>query len=140
MGDTCSTWRREGAYCTIEIERPRDGILVVRFFGTDVGELGGLPFAELTRHLSDTGPVELFIDARATRGVSLDVSQEWALWLRTNRPRLTRVTMLPGSRLVQVTADFVQRFSGLYDRMRVTTDAAAFDRALAEAVRGDARV
>ncbi|MFN7145678.1 MAG: hypothetical protein ACK4YP_18015, partial [Myxococcota bacterium] len=133
MGESGCTWRREGAYCTIEIERPGEGILVVRFSGTDIGELGGLPFAELGRKLSDEHPVELFIDARATRGVSLDVSEEWALWLRANRPRLTRVTMLPGSRLVHVTADFVQRFSGLYDRMRVTTDAAAFDRALAEA-------
>jgi hypothetical protein len=38
--------------------------------------------------------------------------------------------MLARSKFVQLTADFVQRFAQLGDRMRIYTEAAAFDTAL----------
>jgi hypothetical protein len=59
------------------------------------------------------------------------VSGAWAQWFSRNKARLTGVTMLTGSRLVSLTADFVRRFAALDDTMRVTGDAAAFEAALA---------
>jgi len=78
--------------------------------------------------------VELFIDARDVRGASIEVSGEWALWLGRHHPQLRRVTMLTKSRFIQVTAEFVRRFSDLEGTMRICTEAEVFDRALADAL------
>jgi hypothetical protein len=138
MTDTTLPGRRfEGVHCTLEVSRPRDRVVVVTITGTDVGELGDVPFKELEPDLADARPLELFIDTRDTRGASIGVSQDWAMWLQRNRERFVRVTMLPGSRYIQVTADFVRRFADLGDCMYITTDTRAFDSALAAAVQGD---
>jgi hypothetical protein len=42
--------------------------------------------------------------------------------------------MLTGSRFIHMTAEIVRRFSSLDGLMRITTDPAAFDAALLEAV------
>lgn len=128
--------RFEGIHCTMEITRPCPGVVVVAITGRDVGELGDAPFQAIEAELGAGAVAELFIDGRHTASASIDVSNEWARWLQRRRDRLRRVTMLTGSRLVEITAGFVRRFAGLEDLMRVTTDPAAFDAALAEAVRG----
>lgn len=124
----------QGIHSTLEILRPRAGVVVVRVRGNDVGEHGAGPFRELARDLEQP-PVELFVDARETRGASLDVSNVWAHWLRSNRDSFHRVHMLTGSRFIQLTADFVRRFSELGDAMFVYTEPASFDEALARATR-----
>jgi hypothetical protein len=101
----------------------------------DVGELDGRPFVALNELLQVEGPVELFIDARDARGPSVDVSARWAGWLRENRERFQHVNMLTRSRFVQLTADFVQRFADLGDRMRIFTDPTSFDTVLQLAIR-----
>lgn len=126
--------RFEGVHCTLEIRRPGERVVLVTITGTDIGELGEAPFRELDRDLADERPLELFIDTRDTRDASMGVSQDWAVWLQRNRAHFHRVTMLPGSRFIQVTADFVRRFADLGDCMYITTDAAAFDTALETAV------
>jgi hypothetical protein len=119
----------EGKHCTIKIRRPAGRVSVLVITGTDVGELGEAPFRELDADL-ETGGLELFIDARDTQGASIDVSGQWAQWLRTHRERFRRISMLTGSRFVQLTADFVRRFAELGDRMMIYTDPAAFETAL----------
>jgi phage regulator Rha-like protein len=42
--------------------------------------------------------------------------------------------MLTGSRFIQVTAEFVRRFSELEGKMRICTEPRVFDRALAERI------
>ena len=84
--------------------------------------------------LVDAGPVRLFIDAREVRGASISVSGEWAIWLRAQKANLQSISMLTGSRYVEVTADFVRRFAELESIMRVYTEALPFDAAVAEAI------
>ncbi len=115
------------------IHRPARGVVVVTISGTDVGEHGDAPFAELVKDVAD-GPFELFVDARQSRAVALDVSGSWARWLRGQRTSLQRVNMLTGSRFVALTANFVRDFAELGDLMRIYSDPAAFDDALNEAV------
>ena len=91
----------------MRLTRPIEGVVVVAISGTDVGESGSTPLAVLGRVLQ-RGPVELFIDARDARGVSLDVSRAWAAWLRDHRDSLSRVVMLARSRFVELTATFVR--------------------------------
>ena len=117
----------------MEIASPAPQVAIVTIRGRDVGELGDAPFHGLEPLVSEG--LRLFIDARATRGASVEVSGDWALWLHKHRDALREVTMLTGSRFVHVTADFVRRFAELGELMRITTDPAAFDEALAEALR-----
>jgi hypothetical protein len=58
-------------------------------------------------------------DARHARGPSMDVSGDWAVWLGRHRDELRHVSMLTGSRFVQLTADFVRRFAELGEIMRI---------------------
>lgn len=124
------TWQSPSS--SLSIERPAPGVVVLVISGTDIGEHGDGPFAELASD-ADAGPFELFVDARASRGVALDVSGRWARWLAARRATLERVNMLTGSRFVELTANFVRDFAELGESMRIYTDAAAFDADLASA-------
>lgn len=87
--------------------------------------------------MGDADPIQLFIDARRVRGASIEVSGDWAKWLGAHKTNLRRVSMLPGSRFIELTAEFVRRFSELRGIMRIYTDPGAFDMDLAESVRGN---
>lgn len=131
--------RLEGVHCTMRIDQPAPGVVLLAIEGTDVGDLGAAPFDALEPLLAGERPVELFVDARAARGATIDVSNEWALWLSRHKQRLLHVSMLTSSRFVQLTADFVRRFADLGEQMRLYADPAVFEGALSNAV-GNARV
>jgi hypothetical protein len=124
----------EGVHSSLAIRRPAPGVAVVVLSGSDIGEFGDLPMRELQKDLACFNTIELFIDARAVRGASIEVSAEWALWLRSHRASFKRVNMLTGSRYIQITAAFVRRFAGLADLMNVFTERVAFDDNLAFSV------
>lgn len=106
----------------------------MRIAGTDVGEFADAPMRALDSWIDGTFPVHLFIDARDVRGASIEVSGDWAGWLNVRRSVLGSVTMLTGSRFIQVTAEFVRRFANLEGCMRICTEPAIFDQALLEAI------
>jgi hypothetical protein len=133
--DSIPSVEYEGVHCNLAIRRPAPGIAVVVLSGSDIGEFADFPLRELTKDLERFGRIELFIDARAVRTASIEVSSEWAFWMSTHRAQLQHVSMLTGSRYIQITANFVRRFADLFDHMRIFTDAAAFDESLLTAVR-----
>jgi hypothetical protein len=124
----------EGKHCSLAIRRLADRVVLVAFTGNDVGEFGDRPFQELARDLSDPRPLELFVDARAAAAPSLDVSSDWARWLASHRASFRHVSMLTGSRFVQLTANFVRKVADLGELMRIYTDPASFEGALASSV------
>lgn len=126
--------RFEGVHCSIVLERHADSVVLLRISGTDTGELGNSPMHALDEWLATAPPVKLFIDARAVRGASIDVSSEWAAWFGAHRDQLHTVTMLTGSRFVQITAGFVRRFADLNGIMWVCTEPEVFDLALSQAL------
>src|SRR6478752_928356 len=103
----------EGVHCSIVLERMSDSVVLLRIDGTDTGELGDAPMQALSEWLSSSLEVKLFIDARAVRGASIDVSSEWASWLNAHRSFLQSITMLTGSKFIQITVEFVRRFADL---------------------------
>ena len=119
----------EGVTSGLAVERPAAAVVVLRLTGWDTGEFGDAPMKEIAKAFG-AEPVQLFIDARAVKGATVDVSNEWALWLRANRPRFAHISMLAGAPFVQLTAKFVQRFAKLGEVMRIYTDPTAFDSAL----------
>lgn len=110
--------------------------MVLKISGTDVGEFGDAPMRALDDAVRGSEGVQLFIDARDVRGASIEVSGDWAGWLNRHRSILGSVTMLTGSRFVQITAEFVRRFASLEGSMRICTDPDVFDQALAETTKG----
>jgi hypothetical protein len=126
--------RFDGIHCALVIQRFPGDLVVLRISGTDVGEFGAGPMQGLKEWLSGNAPIHLFIDARDVRGASIEVSGEWAEWLRANKAHLRDISMLTGSRFVEVTADFVRRFASLQGIMRIYTEPTAFDAALAESL------
>ena len=125
--------RFDGVHCSIILERPANSVVLLKISGTDTGELGDAPMQVLNEWLSASDRVKFFIDARAVRGASIDVGSEWAAWLNAHRSNLESVTMLTGSRLIQITAEFVRRFAGLNGIMWVCTEPAVFDLAFKQA-------
>jgi hypothetical protein len=125
----------EGVNCSLVIRRPKPGVVVATFKGSDIGEFGDAPFRELAAGLVENKRIDFFVDGRETPATSLDVSGSWANWLREHKDQIRRLDILCGSRFLQFTAEFVRRFSGFEDRMRVYTDAAAFEAELAAAIR-----
>jgi hypothetical protein len=124
----------EGVHSSLKIRRPAPAVAVVVLSGSDIGEFGDLPMRELHKDLACFNSIELFIDARAVRSASIEVSAEWALWMRSHRASFKRINMLTGSRYIQITAAFVRRFAGLADLMNAFTERAAFDEVLAGSV------
>src|ERR1043166_2559601 len=80
--------RFDGAHCSIVIERPRRGLVVLRIAGRDVGEFRDQPMLDIEKDFAPGAPIELFVDARRVQGASLDVSSDWAQWLRGDRAAL----------------------------------------------------
>src|SRR5215470_2331047 len=124
----------DGLHCTLHIEPHACGVVVLLISGTDIGEFGETPMRVLNDYLAGKGPARLFIDAREVRGASIEVSGEWARWLSAHKVQLREISMLTGSRFIEVTADFVRRFADLEGLMRIYTEAAAFDAALAQSL------
>jgi len=135
MPKSLASMRFEGVHCSIVLERVADAIVLLQISGTDTGELGDAPMKILNEWLSPSKPMKLFIDARAVRGASVDVSNEWAAWLNAHRAQMESITMLTGSKFIQITAEFVRRFAGLNGIMWVCTEPAVFDLALEQAKR-----
>jgi hypothetical protein len=116
--------------CQIVITRLSQSRVLVVLEGRDVGQLGRAPFTELEKTLDASGPVELFFDLRSARSATMDVSGSWALWLRANAGRFRHVGMLTSRPIIQLSAKAVHSFSQLGEKLRLYSDAAAFESAL----------
>jgi hypothetical protein len=127
----------EGVHCVLTVRKYPPTVIVLRISGCDIGEFGAAPMRALSESVTEANPVDLFIDARDVSGASIEVSGEWAAWLCRHRGRLRSVTMLTGSRFIEITAQFVRRFASLEGIMRIGNDPAVFDFELAEAVKAD---
>lgn len=125
--------RLENEHGSITVTRPATGVVLVEFTGQDAGQFDVAPFVLLDKQLASRSQTALFIDARQARGASIDVSGAWAQYLAKNKDRFSCVSMLTGSRFIQLSAEFVKRFAEMGDLMRLYTDPAAFDEALEEA-------
>jgi hypothetical protein len=121
-------------HCTLIIRRPVARVVTVAFIGNDVGQFGDAPLQELAHDLGEPGGLELFIDARGAVAATMDVSSEWALWLAQNRRSFRHVSMLTGSRFIQLSAAFVRKFADLGDLMRIYTDPDVFEGALSNSI------
>jgi phage regulator Rha-like protein len=127
--------RYEGMHCELRMEQLSRSVVLLKISGTDVGEFGNAPMLMLDEWFKELRQVEFFIDARDVRGASVEVSADWGKWLSRHKNALQSITMLTGSRFIQITAEFVRRFSELEGLMRICTEPEVFDAAVAESLR-----
>jgi hypothetical protein len=120
----------EGVHCTLELSRPAPGVVLIILKGRDIGEFGDAPFRELEKDLADGLPIEVFVDARNVPSASIEVSGSWAQWMMSNREWIHRFNIFCQSRFIELTARFVRQFTEFGPRMRIYTDAEAFETAL----------
>ena len=77
--------------CTFTYERIGSGKLFITIAGHDRGQFGTSTIDEIVTAIQREGNVELFIDARETKGVSVAVSEAWTRFFSVNREKLQRV-------------------------------------------------
>ena len=126
----------EGLHCSFAIRKYSNGVVVLKIAGTDIGEFGDAPMIEMAECVRGAELVHLFIDAREVRGATMNVSGAWAEWLAAHRLNFAHITMLTGTRYVEITADFVRRFAALESKMRIYTEPDVFDAVLGHALSG----
>lgn len=114
-------------------KRLRPGALLMTIHGDDRDELGAAPFKELESELARHTPLELLIDTSDSSGTVSSVREAWTEWLKNNRPRLKRVSILASTRYVNVTIGVAKLFSRTGDLIQIYSDRALFDQALAVA-------
>jgi len=116
------------------ISKPAPGVLAARLAGSGILALGGAPLRELTRHVERSDRLELYLDASALEGTSVEQSDAWALWFARHRARLKQVHLLPGAKFVHITPEFLRRFADSNGVLRIYVERAAYDAALAASV------
>ncbi len=118
--------------CTFLYRRLRSGALLVVISGDDRGQFGNESLDELRLELMRHKPLELFVDARASVGVALSVSQDWTKFFSTNRENLKRVSVLVGSKVVTLTIEIAQHLSRTGNLIQIYSDPAMFDARVGE--------
>jgi hypothetical protein len=117
------------------ISKPAPGVLVARLAGSGILALGGAPLRELTRHVERMDRAEIYLDAAALEGTSVEQSDAWALWFARHRTRIKQVHLLPAAKFVHISPEFLRRFADTNGMLRIYVDRGAYDAALADSVR-----
>jgi hypothetical protein len=117
--------------CVFTYTRPKRGVLVVAISGHDKGQFGTLTLDEISLALKRDRPLELFIDAREAVGAAVSVSDEWTRFFATNRSDFTRVHVLAGTKVVQLTVAIAQHLSRTGSLIQIYSDAGIFESRLA---------
>lgn len=118
---------------TFTYSRPRPGVMLVTIAGIDSGQFGTTTLDEIRIELLRHRPLELFIDAVAAVAVTVEVSKEWTQFFALNRDALRRVSVLTGSRAIELTIAIAQHLSRTGNLMQLYTDRELFDARLASA-------
>jgi len=111
----------------------RDNVLQVTIAGEDLGQFGYAALDEIGLALLRKPPLELFIDAEHVTSISVEVSRQWAQFFATNRRQLKRVSVLTGSKLVNLTVAIAQHLSQTGNLIQIYSDRTLFDRMVSEA-------
>jgi hypothetical protein len=133
---TSDTIRREilpGGAVVLHDERCRftfkaaPGVLEIAIEGVDRGQFGSAPLDEIARALVRDRPLELFIDASAASMPVVEVSREWTRFFALNRQDLERVSVLVGSKAVELTVAIAQHLSRTGKLIQIYSDRQVFE-------------
>ena len=118
----------------------RDGaVMEIVIEGVDRGQLGDAPLDEIALALVREGPLELFVDATRASMPTVEVSRQWTRFFSLNRERLKRVSILVGSKPVELTVAIAQHLSQTGNLIQIYSDEAIYAARKAEALRAAGR-
>lgn len=123
----------EGPHGRVVVARAAPSVVSLALAGRDVAHLADAVAQEIEAELAASEPLQLFVDARRTVGVSMMMSAAWARWLTARRDDLGRVVLLTGSGFLHLTGDYVHRFAGLGEKLQLHVDPVAWARARSRA-------
>lgn len=118
--------------CSYEIHRAKPGVLYMAIAGNETCQLGRAPLGEVAAEASQFPSLRLFIDMTRLNGIAPEVSDDWTAWFKATQQSIAKVHAFVESPLVQLTVAVSQLVSRTGNLIRVHTDRAAFDTALAE--------
>jgi hypothetical protein len=118
--------------CSFVFRRLRPHALLVSISGHDRGELGTGPLDEIRMELLRSKPLELFVDARAATGAAVSVSNEWTKFFATHKHELKRVSVLVGSKVMNLTVAIAQHLSRTGNLIQIYSDPELFEARVAE--------
>ena len=127
-------WQLAADKAAFVYERLRPGVLLMTISGFDNGQFGTASLDEIRLEMLRQRPVELFVDAQQAIAVSVSVSKEWTQFFALNREQLTRVSVLVGSKAIELTVAIAQHLSQTGNLIQIYSDVELF-RARAEAAR-----
>jgi hypothetical protein len=110
------------------------GVVLVSAHGHDRGAFGDVPFEWLEREMGRLGPLEVFVDMRAMFNATQTVADRWSEWIQRRRSLLRGMSLLVGSKYVQMTVEVAKLFSRTGELMRIYTDEAAFEAAIRQSL------
>jgi hypothetical protein len=113
--------------CSFSYERARPGVFVVQIEGSDKGQFGTAALDEIRLELLRHRPLELFIDAEKAQMVAVEVSKEWTQFFSLNREHLTRVSVLVGSKAIELAVAIAQHLSRTGNLLQIYSDRELFD-------------
>ncbi len=116
--------------CSFAYERQRPGKLIVTVNGTDRGQFGSSTIDEILLAMQREGPIELYVDTRQARSISVDVSDDWTRFFMLNRAMLRRVHVLVVSEFIQLTISIAKHLSGTGDLIRIHSSEQGFKAAM----------
>ena len=124
--------------CRFEFRRPRPGLLEVTISGVDDGQFGSSTLDELRLALMRDRPLEIFVDAREALAPAVSVSEDWTRFFADHRKDLKRVSVLVGSKVVELTVAIAQHLSRTGNLIQIYSDSTSFDLQRSRAANGDA--
>ena len=125
---TAGTVRLTDGACSYRYQKLSPALLQLVIEGRDSGRLGALPLDEL--QVQQQGQVRtgmLFVDASGAGSVDARVRDEWVAWIRAHRDDFGAMSILAGSRLMQLTFGLAREAAQAGQRMRIHDDRAAFE-------------
>jgi hypothetical protein len=124
--------------CEFLYRRLRPGALHVTIVGDDKGEFGMAPLHEMDAEIARSAPIALFVDTRGARGAATSVTEDWTAWFASNQGNLRSVSILATSKFVHLIVSIAKHLSRTGEMIRIYTDEAPFEAAVAREVRGPA--
>ncbi len=132
--------RLRGALITYLFTRLVPGALLLTFRGREGVEPGRAQFDEIDAEMARFGePLALFVDTNGVEAVSDGAVEAWTAWFASRRARLARVEFFARPGLFELLVASAKHFSRTGELIRIHTDIARFDAALASVAPGARR-
>jgi hypothetical protein len=109
------------------------GALLVTITGNDKGQFGTAALDEIRLEILRHGPLELLVNAEQAVLVTQEVSREWTRFFADARPELKRVSILTGSKLVNLAVAIARHLSHTGSLIQIYTERELFFAAMARA-------